>query len=227
MRSVVLLSGGLDSTVSFTRALQEGECAVVLHFDYGQLAARPEAEAARRMAARFSIPFELINLPWLGRISRAEITGGTVTPAGRDELEGAPAEKAARRLWVPNRNGLFINIGAAYAEALEADQVVTGFNIEEANTFPDNSPEYVEAANRALWYSTMSRVRLHSYTQGLTKTEIVALGRAIGAPLKDIWSCYSGGTAMCWGCPSCMRLRRALEEDGSWDWFAGGSEDGE
>lgn len=227
MRSVVLLSGGLDSTVSFTRAMQEGECAVVLHFNYGQLAAGPEAGAARRMAARFSIPFQLIDLPWLGRISQAEITGGKVTPAGREDFEGSPAERSVRCLWVPNRNGLFINIGAAYAESLEADQIVTGFNAEEAAVFPDNSPEYVEAANRALWYSTLSHVHVHSYTQGLTKKEIVALGRAIGAPLKDIWSCYSGGSAMCWNCPSCMRLRQALEEDGSWDWFSGEIKGGE
>ena len=93
--------------------------------------------------------------------------------------------------------------------------VIAGFNAEEAVTFPDNSPAFISAANKALSYSTLSRVQVLSPTSDLNKTEIVRLGMEIDAPLDLVWSCYEGGEVMCGVCESCMRLRRALVSAGS------------
>ena len=62
-------------------------------------------------------------------------------------------------MWVPNRNGVFIAIAAAFAESLGADLVVTGFNAEEAATFPDNSAAFAAAATESLRFSTANGVR--------------------------------------------------------------------
>ncbi|UCC68708.1 MAG: 7-cyano-7-deazaguanine synthase, partial [Armatimonadota bacterium] len=110
-------------------------------------------------------------------------------------------------------------IGAAFAEGLEADTIVAGFNAEEAATFPDNSAEFVAACNAALRFSTRREVRLLSYTQDLAKAEIVRLGLRIHAPLACIWSCYLGGREHCECCESCARLERALREAEAWEWF--------
>lgn len=223
MRSVVLLSGGLDSAVSLKMATNAGEVVLALTADYGQRAAAREIAAARAMCQALAVPHEVVELPWLGRVR-----GTPLTQAGRelprpDEGELDEAEKAresARRVWVPNRNGVLVNVAAAYAEARGCDTVVCGFNMEEAATFPDNSAEFVEAANAALGLSTLSRVRVWGPTQAMTKPEIVKKGRAIGAPLELIWSCYEGGAEHCFECESCVRLRRALEAGGAWEWFA-------
>ena len=97
--------------------------------------------------------------------------------------------------------------------------VVTGFNAEEAVTFPDNTAEFAAAATAALAFSTANSVRVMSYTQTLEKPEIVRLGREIGAPVPLAWSCYHGGEELCRGCESCARLERALRAAGAWDWF--------
>jgi 7-cyano-7-deazaguanine synthase len=107
---------------------------------------------------------------------------------------------------------VLINVAAAFAESQGCDAVVCGFNAEEGQTFPDNTREFAEAATKALGFSTLSKVRVWSPTQDLAKVEIVALGRRIGAPLELVWSCYQPGPQQCGECESCLRFRRAMEE---------------
>ncbi len=206
MKGVAILSGGLDSTVSLAAAVRKMEVALALTFDYGQRAARREREASVRIARRYAVPHRVIAIPWLAPLTRtALVNRKAAIPTG------PMGERSARAVWVPNRNGVFIEVAAAYAESLDARRLVTGFNREEAETFPDNSPAYVEAVNRALSFSTANGVRVVSYTADLDKRAIVRLGRSLGAPLADIWPCYEGGRAWCRRCESCRRCLEALD----------------
>ena len=218
-KSVVLLSGGLDSTVAFKRAIDMGDVLLALTFDYGQRAATQEAKAAAEMSARYNVEHRLIELPWLKGITKTALvcTDENMPELSADELDGAGGKttESAKSVWVPNRNGVFINIAASFCEALGAELIITGFNMEEAATFPDNSPEFIEAINSSLGYSTLSKVKLLSPTSSLNKEEIVRLAMEINAPLELLWSCYEGGDKMCGSCESCMRLKRALEDAGS------------
>jgi 7-cyano-7-deazaguanine synthase len=223
MSAVVLLSGGLDSAVNLKLAQNETGVALALTFDYGQRAARREGAAAALMCRQLGVAHQLISLPWLAEICGTALVNEQapmprLRPEELDEHRVESGETAAA-VWVPNRNGVFVNIGAAFAESLGAEEVVAGFNAEEAATFPDNSAEFVAAANGALALSTKSGARLLSYTQDLTKLEIVRMGRAVGAPIDCVWSCYRGGGEECWECESCARLERALREAGEWEWF--------
>jgi len=211
MKSVALLSGGLDSTVSLAQARREGEVVLALTFDYGQQAARREGEASARLAGHFGVPHRVLELPFLAGITGTALVRGEVPEPDREDLDDPKRARAtAAAVWVPNRNGLFVNIAACFAESLGAGWIITGFNREEAATFPDNTPEFVAAANAALAFSTANGVRVVSYTQRLSKAEIVQLGRRLGVPLEWVWSCYRGGPAPCGRCESCRRLQRAL-----------------
>jgi 7-cyano-7-deazaguanine synthase len=223
MSAIVLLSGGLDSVVNLKRAQDDIGVAVALTFDYGQRAAAREAAAAAFVCQELEITHRLIELPWL-----AEICGtALVSPAvplpeiRREQLEEARVVEGntAAAVWVPNRNGVFVNIAGAFADSLKAEAIVAGFNAEEAATFPDNSPEFAVASSAALALSTMQHPQVMSYTQDLTKTQVLRLGRKIGAPIQSIWSCYRGGREECWQCESCARLERALHEGNAWEWF--------
>jgi len=228
--SIVLLSAGLDSAVNLKRALDEGGVAAALTFDYGQRAARQETRSSRAMSARLRFRHEVITLPWLARITR-QTAGGQARcalvarrealphPNEADLDDPAAAAKSASRVWVPNRNGVFLAIAAAWAEALGADQVVAGFNAEEAATFPDNSAEFIRAYTRSLRLSTKNAVKVKSYTARLRKPAIVALGLRIGAPMDLVWCCYEGGRRMCGRCESCMRFLRAVRKARAEKWF--------
>lgn len=221
--SIILLSAGLDSTVNLKCALDKGKVIAALTFDYGQRAAPREKQAAAAMCKRLALRHEIVALPWLGRITNtALVKRDRLIPCPDPDRLDDPrrARGTADAVWVPNRNGVFLSVAAAYAEAFGADRVVAGFNAEEAATFPDNSSEFVQTFNKALRFSTRTHVRVKSFTSRQRKPSIVKLGMRIDAPLDLVWACYNGGRRMCGRCESCLRFLRAAGDAGCLEWFA-------
>jgi len=209
-KAIVLLSAGLDSTVSLAYGVRNFQVVLGLTFNYGQKASQKEIEHSKKILDYYGIPQEVIELPFLKKITKTSLVAeDQEIPTDIDLESDAAVKTSMEKVWVPNRNGLFINIAAAYAESLGAKYIITGFNAEEAKTFSDNSREFVDAVNHALKYSTLNHVQVVSFTQNLEKFEIYRLGVELGAPLDLIWSCYYGGDEMCGVCESCLRLKRA------------------
>lgn len=223
MTAVCLVSGGLDSAVAATVVQRAGEVSLGLTVRYGQRAAAREVEAARRICEALGIAHRIVEAPWLGEGCGSALveSGGRLPRPSPGELDGEPARASAAAVWVPNRNGVLVNLAAAFAERLGADTVVTGFNLEEAATFPDNSLEFLEAATRALALSTRNGVRVESPVAGLTKDGILRLAREIEAPVAHVWPCYEGGEEICGTCESCRRFLRALDRTGLASWWRG------
>ncbi|MEN0057625.1 MAG: 7-cyano-7-deazaguanine synthase QueC [Bdellovibrio sp.] len=215
---VILLSAGLDSTVNAFEAIKHHhEVVLALTFDYGQRAAVKEIESAARIAAYLKIPHKVIELPWFKDFNQSSLLQeDQKIPTGKEvEIDNlAVSEQTARSVWVPNRNGIFLNIAAAYAESLGADTVIPGFNAEEAATFPDNSRDYLEQATKAMFYSTSNHVKVGCYTAHLKKNDMVLLGQGLGIPWKMIWPCYFAGDQWCGQCESCQRSKRAFKAAG-------------
>jgi 7-cyano-7-deazaguanine synthase len=212
MKAVVLLSGGLDSTVCLKKAVDEGNAQLALTFDYGQKAAKRETAAARRICKKLQVKHKVINIRWMGKLGKSALLSPNVkVPNARPDANLESLQKAAREVWVPNRNGVFINIAAAFAEGLGIEAVIAGFNRDEANLFPDNSVQYIAAANAALRFSTLAGITIESHTASLSKKEIVKFGRSINAPLDMIWYCYLGGQQPCRRCQSCVSFKQATE----------------
>jgi len=216
--SVVLLSGGLDSSANLALAL-EGDASVLLclHVDYGQRAEASEWRAVQRLSQYYSVRAEKLDLRWLGALGGSSLTDAresvpTLIRSELDDLE--KITKTAKSVWVPNRNGVMIQAAAAYAERMGATQVIVGFNREEATTFPDNTGEFLEASSHALSYSTQNHVKVRCFTTDLDKVEICKKLRTLSRPFpfEALWSCYHSGDVPCGTCESCGRLNRALEE---------------
>ncbi len=209
--AVALLSGGLDSAVSLAIAAGRYDVGLSLFFDYGQIPAGKEEESSRAFAQHYGTAFERVELQWLGHISSS-----TMTPGGDDTpdypVEGHPEDQArvSRAVWVENRNGIFVNVAAAFAAAKAATVIITGFNSEDAGALPVNSGEFVDVINRALAISTGAPVRVESPTLEMQKREVVERGIELDLPWKHIWSCYRGGERMCGKCESCVRLKNAV-----------------
>ena len=207
---LVLLSGGLDSSVALAVALESGSVGVGLFFDYGQRAVAREEASARAVAQRFGVPFRLETIPLLARLGGALTHRAPVPVLQPGDLGNLRVlQETAAVVWVPNRNGLFINLAAAIADDAGGGQIIVGFNREEAVTFPDNSQAFVEATNAALSFSSRSQVQVVAPLADLDKEEIVRRGLELGVPLESVWSCYEGERAMCGQCESCLRLKRA------------------
>jgi 7-cyano-7-deazaguanine synthase len=217
-KAITLLSGGLDSIVATRIAMETTDVVAALTFDYGQRAYAREGEIAEHACEEWGIEFRSIELPWL-----AEWTDTALVARGEELPETAPdklnegAEDRARRVWVPNRNGAFVAVAAAFAESTEVDSIIMGLNAEEAATFPDNSECFLRATNEALGFSTLKRVRLMSPTLNMTKGRIAREFMRLDIDPGLFWCCYEGGERLCARCESCARAIRAFKAAGGWD----------
>lgn len=214
LKSLILLSGGLDSSANLAFAAHFDAPVLALTIDYGQRAARAEIKAAKALAKYYGVEHQILDLKWLGALGGSALTSNEIdVPTMKSsELDNlSVAQKTAKQVWVPNRNGLMINAAAAIAEAKSIPQIVVGFNKEEAATFPDNSSQFLGVITLSLKYSTGNKVKVACYTDMMNKTEIVGALRNLEKPFPFdlVWSCYHDGEKMCGECESCKRFLRA------------------
>src|SRR3990172_8356502 len=123
-KAVCLLSGGLDSATALAWAKREGYDCYALTFDYGQRH-RIELEGAKRVASSLGVKDHLVLSLDLRKIGGSALTAEIPVPKGRSETEighGIPVT------YVPARNTIFLSYALAWAEVLEADNMVIGVN---------------------------------------------------------------------------------------------------
>jgi 7-cyano-7-deazaguanine synthase len=198
------------------RAMLDRRVVLALTFNYGQRAALQEIAHAVRLTRDAGVRHEVVELPWFRGFTRTSLVSGQGIPSGEQVAidDHARSLQSAKAVWVPNRNGILLNIAAGFAEGLGADVVVPGFNAEEAATFPDNTAEFLGALDAAFAFSTASGVKTFCYSTGMNKTEIVADAKKLDLPFADLWPCYLDGEQWCGSCESCARYRRALSANG-------------
>ena len=222
-KSILMLSGGLDSTVAAHVAASEATPILALSFDYGQRARRRELAAAYSVASGLGIEHRVAQLSFFRQIDAGALTDVAaslpqIDSNALDDVEGQAAA-SAKAVWVPNRNGIMIAVAAAWAESRGANRIVVGFNVEEAATFPDNSVDFVDNQNAALQYSTANGVQVLAPTARWMKSEIVTWAQEHDVPLELVWSCYDDDDVPCGTCESCRRFERAVDRAGAREWI--------
>ena|ERR1700694_2035989 len=209
---LVLVSGGLDSTVCMALAAREsGRPPMALTFDYGQRH-RVELKRAARIAAWFGGRQLVVSVD-------ASQWGGSALTDLAMELP-RPADGASDQIpstYVPARNIIFLSIALGVAEARNAHAVYIGVNALDYSGYPDCRPEFIEAFRRVAAVGQKRGVEGHPVDiraplVSMSKVEIVRLGVELGAPLELTWSCYRGGTRPCGECDSCAIRRKAFAQ---------------
>lgn len=217
MKFVVLLSAGLDSTVNLYEAKSRGEVALALTFNYGQRAALKEIEKSKALTQSLGIPHKVLELPFFKDLGQSSLVDTSKKLPLKDQVsidDMKVSTESAKSVWVPNRNGIFLNIAAGFAEALKATHVVPGFNLEEAATFPDNTQEFLDALTNSFSYSTSNKLKATCFTTGLKKPDIVKRGLELKVDFKNVWPCYQALEVWCGECESCKRAERAFKANG-------------
>lgn len=189
MRTVILHSGGIDSTVLLFDRMAQGDRVHALSIHYGQIHAQ-EIDAARAICDRYDVPHAVATIdaaPFVG----SELTGGT-------------------GVVVPNRNMVLIALAGAFAERHALDAVAIACHQSDGPLFPDCRPAFLEEAFRTLQKGTDGRVRLLYPYAYKPKLDVVRLGVKLGVPFDDTWSCYRGGRQPCGECLACRERREAL-----------------
>jgi 7-cyano-7-deazaguanine synthase len=214
-RSVVLFSGGIDSTTALYWARSRGDEVRALTFDYGQRH-KVEVRMARLAARRLGVPHTVL------KIDLTQIGGSALTDAGialPRYRKIPPLASGAPATYVPFRNGILIAVAAAWAEAHGAEAIVCGFNVIDSPEYPDTRPAFVRAMQRAIDAGTTAalggpRIRIEAPFVRKRKSEIIRLGLRLGADYSHSVTCYAGAERPCGACSACLLRARAFAEAG-------------
>lgn len=214
-KAIVVLSGGLDSTVAMSSYTDDYDVYGIT-FDYGQKAIKQEIKASADICKYYSIPHKIMDLKWLGEISNSALNNADEVPeldeSQLDDME--ICTESASKVWVPGRNIVFTSVATSFAESIGASKIIVGWDLEEANTFPDNSKEFLNAFNELLKIGSPEDIEISAPAIDLNKKEIVELGIKNNAPMDLSYSCYTGNDKHCGVCESCMRRKRAFKQAG-------------
>ncbi len=213
-KSIVLLSGGLDSLVSLGVAKDEYNVVLALTFDYGQKSVIQELEASKKICDYYKIEHNVIELEWLMKITKTSLVSENTVPAGEELIDGI---SSMQKVWVPNRNGLFLNIAGSFADSQGYSHIIFGANLEEAQTFSDNTFEFLNRINMEFEYSTLAKPEVVAPLIAVNKSEIDKMASDYNVPLDFVRSCYLGDEGHCGTCESCVRLKNALIDNNKFD----------
>jgi 7-cyano-7-deazaguanine synthase len=226
--SLVLFSGGQDSTVCLTWALERYDRVETVGFDYGQRH-RIELDARLKVRDRVLMAFpnwaaklgadHVLDLKSFGAVADSALTADrAIEMTGR----GLPST------FVPGRNLAFFIYAAALADRRGIDVLVGGMGEADYSGYPDCRRATLDAMQEALQLGMERPFLIETPLMHLSKAKVWALADALGgAALVDLTvreshTCYRGerGVLHVWGygcgdCPACE-----LRAKGWFEWRA-------
>jgi 7-cyano-7-deazaguanine synthase len=212
MKSVVLLSGGLDSTTTLALAQQAEFDLLCLTFDYGQRH-HIELDRARDIAQHFgAMDHQIVKID-LRQFGGSALTDSIDVPTDRNQEEMSTEIPIT---YVPARNTIFLSFCLAYAEVKQANDIFIGVNAVDYSGYPDCRPEFIAAFETLANLATKAGVKgkeslkIHTPLIELSKVEIIQKGLELGVDYAMTHSCYdpAEGEISCGVCDSCqLRLK--------------------
>jgi len=214
VKSVVLFSGGLDSTTALAMAIARGDEVYPLTISYGQRH-RVEIEKARRTLDRYRLADRAREISFdLSFLHSSALTDRSLA-VPRHSVDAIPVT------YVPARNLIFLSLAAAYAEDIGAERIIIGVNAVDFSGYPDCRPAFIEAFERAVRSGTKAgdRLAVEAPLIALSKKEIVELGVGLGVDHALTHSCYDPAPdgAACGTCDSCRLRIKGFAEAGIGD----------
>jgi len=207
MKTVALLSGGIDSVVMLYQLQAWGHDVMPMIFDYGQRAEPRERRAAYEICRRLRLDAvdQHFPLKFLHDAALLHVA----------ELPDAPADDPSQRVTVvPMRNTIMLSFAAALAMSANGDAVAYGATHGDAAVYPDCRFDFVCRYRDLLRTATEGRVAIMAPFVEKTKSDVVKLGAQFDVPFQETWSCYADGADHCGRCGACQGRRQAFAEAG-------------
>ena len=209
-RAVVLLSGGMDSSVCASLAARDYDPAAV-HISYGQRTEERERQSFLAICQRLKIHDRLM----VRNEALRAIGGSALTDESIPVPDAAMVGHDVPVTYVPFRNAHFLAVAVSWAEVLGAEKVYIGAVEPDSSGYPDCRPVYYKAFNEVVKAGTKDgKIEIVTPLIAMRKAEIVRLGLELSAPFDLTWSCYSREDRACGVCDSCVLRLRAFEAAG-------------
>ncbi len=212
MKTVLIYSGGLDSTVLLYHLRASGHTVQALSVNYGQRH-HCELEHAQAICADLGVPYQVADLSNI----RPLLAGSSLTSDSIEVAEGHYTEETMKSTVVPNRNMLLLSLATSFALSIGAEQVAYAAHHGDHAIYPDCRPEFATAMEHAIELCDWNTIRLIRPFVDWTKADIAKRGAELNIPLEKTWSCYKGKALHCGRCGTCIERREAFDLAGITD----------
>nr|WP_221213941.1 7-cyano-7-deazaguanine synthase QueC [Bacteroides pyogenes] len=206
---MVVFSGGQDSTTCLFWAKKHFKEVRALSFLYGQKHQK-EVELAQGIAARANVPFDVMDVSFIGTLGRNSLTDAAM------EMDKEKPEGSVPNTFVPGRNLFFLSIAAVYACERGIRQLVTGVSQTDFSGYPDCRDAFIKSLNVTLDLAMDEHFVIHTPLMWIDKAATWALADELGVMdliRRETLTCYNGiqGDG-CGECPACKLRREGLEK---------------
>ena len=205
MKTVVLLSGGMDSVTALHWARQEHEVVGAVSFDYGAKHNHREIPLAAWHCADSGVKHDIIDLDFVNQLFASDLL-----KSGGEVPEGHYADENMKRTVVPFRNGIMLSIACGLAESREAEALVIAAHAGDHTIYPDCREPFMQGMAAAMREGTYAQIELLRPFIHLDKAGIAKLGDNLGVNYGKTWSCYKGGDLHCGKCGTCVERIEAF-----------------
>ena len=181
---VVLMSGGVDSSIVAAMLKEDGHDVTGLFVDYGQLTASAEEIAVRDVCKHLGINYYKITMS-LRPIVRSSLLGNGTDP------------------YIPGRNAFLISLGTAYAKMIGYETVALG--AREDSGYPDQSARFIHAMCGTI--GSAYGIDVISPIIWLSKKKLIEFAKRTGFPLDITYSCWIRNIP-CGECKKCLDRKK-------------------
>ncbi|MBI4487232.1 MAG: 7-cyano-7-deazaguanine synthase [Acidobacteria bacterium] len=208
-RYAVLLSGGLDSAVLLAEEAARGHQVQPIYVRVGLAWEEAERAVVAQLLASEPIRTRVRPLATL-TVDMQDVYAATHwAVTGRPPAYDTPDED----VYLPGRNIVLLSKAGVYCAATGIERLLLGTLAH--NPFPDATPEFRDAMQRALTLGLAHDLEIEAPYAGMTKADVIRRGAALRVPFNLTLSCMNPQrTAHCGACSKCRERHDAFREAG-------------
>jgi len=208
MKSICVLSGGMDSATLLYKLLDEEKEVKAISFDYGQRHRR-ELSQAVLTCSKLRVGHHIADISFLKDIiSNSALTSNTQVP------EGHYAQESMKLTVVPNRNMIMASIAIGWAVNLDYDEVALGVHAGDHAIYPDCRPIFIEALANIAEIANYKPIGIYTPFLYMDKGDIAIEGQKLNVDYSLTHTCYNGLVKPCGKCGACVERAEAFVKAG-------------